>query len=155
MCRNVCSTTCKSGGSQVIQRGLVKGGIRSSLADSPVEPRTSFATSPRFWSRQENKGFSFAFHLHLSAMRAPGRRRRQGTGRGGGGARRRPAKETIPPIRITQMSWTGFLPRVGWPGHLLLIGNAVNCVLCALRLSKGWARQDVHLVVQTGSIRRF
>ena len=35
-------------------------------------------------------------------------------------------------------------PRVGWPGHLFLIGNAVRLsqgsTLCALRLSKGWGR---------------
>ena len=36
--------------------------------------------------------------------------------------------------------YLSFVPRVGRPGQLLLIGNAVNSTLCALRLSKGWAR---------------
>ena len=49
----------------------------------------------------------------------------------------------IHPIRITIISCTILVPRVGWPGHLFSIGKAV-------RLSKGLARWDVHLVMQTG-----
>ena len=34
-------------------------------------------------------------------------------------------------------------PRVGWPGHPFIIGNAES-------ISKGWARQDANLAMQTG-----
>ena len=48
------------------------------------------------------------------------------------------------PVRITRTSCARLVPRVGWPGHLLSIGNAVW-------FSKGWARWDANLVMQTGS----
>ena len=50
------------------------------------------------------------------------------------------------PIPITIFSLTRFLPRVGLPRNLFLIGS----LTAALRLSKGWVRKYLNLVMGIG-----
>ena len=49
----------------------------------------------------------------------------------------------IHPVPITRFSPTRFVPRVGLPRNLFLIGSST----AALRCSAGWVRKDLNLVM--------
>ena len=57
-----------------------------------------------------------------------------------------PHRAVIHPVRIARIPYPRFVPRVGLPRNLFLIGS----LTAALRFSKGWVRKDANLGLRTG-----
>ena len=56
----------------------------------------------------------------------------------------------LQPVRIARIHCPRFVPRVGLPRNLFLIGSLTAAVRC----SKGWVRQDANLGLRSGCARR-
>ena len=60
-------------------------------------------------------------------------------------------RSSLHPVRIARIRCPRFVPRVGLPRNLFLIGSLTT----ALRFSKGWVRKDANLGLRTGCIVDF